>query len=178
MPIERPAPLRLVSSNEGPLTLEQAFRRYSPYVAKVALRLLGRDSEVDDVVQDVFLIAIKGLAALREQDAIKGWLATVTVRVVRKKLRARRVKAWLRLDDAPDYADVAAPGATAEERALLSRVYAVLDAQSADERIAWTLRNVEREKLEDIAEICGCSLATVKRRVSAAQEAIEEALGR
>jgi RNA polymerase sigma-70 factor (ECF subfamily) len=183
MPIaRRPVPLRVVSSGDAaepavPLTLEAAFKRYAPYVAQIALRLLGRDAEVDDVVQDVFLIAVKGLGSLREPDAIKGWLATVTVRVARKKLRMRRVKTWLRLDDAPDYGQVAAPGASPEERALLARVYEVLDAQPADERIAWTLRNVEREQLDDVARLCGCSLATVKRRISAAQAAIEEVVG-
>src|SRR5450755_3373793 len=162
MPIERrPVPLRVVTSNgvaaePAPSTLEGAYRRFAPYVAQIALRLVGRDLDVDDIVQDVFLIALKGLGALREPEAIKGWLATVTVRVARRKLRMRRVKTWLRLDDAPDYEQVAAPGASPEERALLSRIYAVLDAQPADHRIAWTLRNVEREQLDSVARLCGC----------------------
>jgi RNA polymerase sigma-70 factor (ECF subfamily) len=44
-------------------------------------------------------------------------------------------------------------------------------------RIAWTLRYVEREKLEEVARLCGCSLATAKRRIAATQAAIEEVFG-
>lgn len=161
---------------DAPLTLELAFRRYSPYVAAVAIRLLGRDDEVDDVVQDVFLSAIKGIAQLRDAEAIKGWLATVTVRVARRKLRMRRVRTFVGLERAPSYDDIVAPGATPEHKALLSRVYLALDALPVDHRIAWVLRFVEGEQLDDVARLAGCSLATAKRRISAAQSEMERIL--
>jgi RNA polymerase sigma-70 factor (ECF subfamily) len=171
------AELRLVHSEDAaPVTLEGLFRAYSSYVAAIALRLLGRDDDVDDVVQDVFLSAWKGAANLRDPGAIKGWLATVTVRTARRRLKMRRVKMFLRLDDDPDYGNVAAPGASPEEKALLSRVYVVLDALPVDQRLAWTLRYVEREQLDDVARLCDCSLATAKRKIAAAQQAISAAL--
>src|SRR5690242_5658768 len=77
---------------------DYAFRRYGAYVAAIALRLLGRDDEVDDVVQEVFLAAVKGLVALRDEGALRAWLASVTVRVVRRKLKLRRVRAFFGLD--------------------------------------------------------------------------------
>jgi len=42
-------------------------------------------------------------------------------------------------------------------------------------RIAWTLRNLDGMPLADVADACGCSLATAKRRIAAAHELIEEA---
>ena len=78
---------------DEPLSLDAAFRRYSPYVAAISLRLLGRDDEVDDIVQDVFLSAVKGFQQIRDAGAAKAWLATVTVRVARRRLRMRRLKA-------------------------------------------------------------------------------------
>src|SRR5262249_23976092 len=92
---------------EGRLSLELVFRRYSRYGAAVALRLLGRDDEIDDVVQEVFLQAVRGLERLREPEAVKGWLATVTVRVAGRKLRLRRVRGFFGLDDRPAYAQIA-----------------------------------------------------------------------
>jgi RNA polymerase sigma-70 factor (ECF subfamily) len=148
------------------------FKRYAPYVARTAFRLLGRDDEVDDVVQDVFLAGLTGLAELRDPQAIRGWLATVTVRVARRKLWLRRVRSFLRLDETPDYAAVARD-ASAEDRVLLASIYAELDRLPVDERVAWTLRFVEGEDLEGVAKLSGCSLATAKRRISAAQQAIE-----
>ena len=45
-----------------------------------------------------------------------------------------------------------------------------------DQRLAWSLRYVEGEKLEQVAEHCGCSLATAKRRISAAHARIQAEL--
>src|SRR3954468_824205 len=83
---------------EVPLTLDAAFRAHAGFVASVALRVLGRSSEVDDLVQDVFLHVQRGLHALRDPNALRGWLAVVTARLARRRLRGRRVKLWLGLD--------------------------------------------------------------------------------
>jgi RNA polymerase sigma-70 factor (ECF subfamily) len=158
------------------LSLELVFRKYSRYVAAVAFRLLGRDDEVDDVVQEVFLQAVRGISRLREPEAVKGWLATVTVRVAGRKLRMRRLRGLFGLDDRHEYEQVAGRETPPDERALLSRVYRMLDDLTVGERLAWTLRYVEGEQLDDVARICGCSLATAKRRISSAQGKLEEAL--
>ncbi len=160
------------------VTADAAFRAYGRYVAAIAMRLLGRDDEVDDVVQDVFLDAVRGLGSISDPGAVKAWLATVTVRTARRRLRLRRVKAFLALDPARQYDDVASPDASPETRALLARVYALLDRLPVELRLAWTLRHVEGETLEDVAALCECSLATVKRRITAAHGAIGEAVGR
>jgi RNA polymerase sigma-70 factor (ECF subfamily) len=157
-----------------PLTLDEAFRLHAGFVAAVAHRFLGRDSDVDDVVQDVFLDAMKGLAQLREVEAIRGWLKTVTLRKCRRRLRVRRLKGMLGFDDAPSYAEVASPGATPEDRALLTRLYAALDTMPTELRLAYVLRVLEEEKLEDVARLSGCSLATAKRRIAAAERTIQE----
>jgi RNA polymerase sigma-70 factor (ECF subfamily) len=162
--------LRLVELSEPtPIDdLEAVFRRYSGYVASVALRLLGRDAEVDDVVQEVFVVAMRGLRNLREPMAIKGWLATVAVRVARRKLRRRRFRSFLGLEAESDYANVVV-AASQEKALLITRAYRILDELPVNEKIAWMLRHVEGEALEEVAKICGCSLATAKRRIAAAQ---------
>ena len=165
-----------IPEDRGPLDLEEAFARFAPYVASIGLRILGRRDEVDDLVQDVFLVAARGLESLRDPSATKAWLATVAVRTARKKLRRRRLKMMLSLDHAPDYEDVTDPAASPEVRAMLKSIYGTLDRLPADERIAWSLRYVEGEKLDRIALLCGCSLATAKRRINRAQETIRKAV--
>lgn len=155
--------------------LDGLFRRYSPYVAAVAHRLLGRDDEVDDTIQEVFLAAVRGLHALREPAAIRAWLARVTVRVARQRLRKRRLRGFLGLDEPASYEAVIDRGANAEQRALVARVYRVLDGIPANQRIAWSLRHIEGEPLESVAALAGCSLATAKRRIAAATSKIDEA---
>jgi RNA polymerase sigma-70 factor, ECF subfamily len=178
--VKRAAPqLRLYVTPEppdSPLTLEQAFREHSAYVARVATRLLGRSDEVDDLVQDVFLRAMRDLAQLREPSALRSWLATMTARMARRRLRMRKLRRFFGLDAVADYEALADPAATPEQRALLGRVYAILDELPVELRLAWALRYAEGERLEAVAEISACSLATVKRRIGRAQELIERAI--
>jgi len=159
-----------------PLDADSVFRRYAAYVAAIAHRLLGRDHEVDDTVQEVFVIAVRGLSQLREPAALKGWLARITVRVARRRLRMRRLRTFLGLDEATLYDSMVDEAASPEQRVLVGRVYRALDGLPADHRIAWSLRHMEGEKLEDVAVLCNCSLATAKRRIAAAARVLEEAL--
>jgi len=165
-------------STEGPVqTFEEVYRVYYSHVARVCLRILGRRDEVEDAVQDTFLQAHRELTKLRHPDALRAWLTTCAVRIARKKCMARRVKQFLRLDDAEGYEDIAGPSASPHDRLMLQRVYGALDTLPSDERIAWALRHIEGEPLESVALLCGCSLATTKRRIQAAQRRVEERCG-
>jgi RNA polymerase sigma-70 factor (ECF subfamily) len=176
MPVLRVVPA--LPLPEGPLTFEQVYRRYSRYVAAVVLRLDPRVPDLDDVVQDVFLAAAGGLQRLRDPAATKAWLATVAVRLVRRRLRLRRMWRWLGSglglgNDARPPAPLIDAGSNPLDRLLLGAVYQVLDALSVADRVAFVLHRVEGETLEDVARICGCSLATAKRRIARAQQAID-----
>ena len=156
-----------------PVTFEALFSNYSGYVARVASRLLGSgDAELDDVVQDVFWLAARRIAKIPDLVQARGWLATVTTRVVRRKLLRRRFRALFHAT--PDNAEIPARGATAEEHAVLARLYEILDGLPTDQRLAWSLRYLEGEPLDAVAAACGCSLATAKRRVAAAKCVIDE----
>lgn len=165
---ERPAP---------PVDLASAFRAYGRYVAYIGTRILGRKEDVDDLVQDVFLDAIRGIDQLREPGAAKAWLATLTVRKAQRVLRRRRMRRFFGIDEGADYAEVVDPRASAAERAMIADLYRMLDALPTDERLAWTLRHLENEPLERVAELCGCSLATAKRRIAAAHAVLGAELG-
>ena len=157
--------------------LNQMIRGHSPYVAGLAYRLMGRDDEVDDVVQDVFLAYFRFHRAIREQSAVRGWLATTTVRVVRRRLRLRRIGLLLRLQDRVDPSDLHSFAASPEDCAVLTSIHRVLDSVGVNDRIAWILRYLEQEQIDDVARICRCSPATAKRRIAAAHSVVKRALG-
>jgi RNA polymerase sigma-70 factor (ECF subfamily) len=165
-------------SGEEPLTFEQTYRRYARYVAAVVLRMDPGLPDLDDIVQDVFLAAASGLRRLRDRNAAKAWLATVAVRMVRRRLKLRRMWRWLGLgqDDRPP-APLVDGGSNPVDRLLLGAVYEVLDGMPVDDRVAFVLHHVEGETLEEVARICKCSLATAKRRIARAQQAIDERVG-
>src|SRR5437870_412973 len=59
---------------------EALFRRHASMVNGLAYRLLGRDPEVDDVVQESFAQALGALDALKEPQAFASWMASIVVR--------------------------------------------------------------------------------------------------
>jgi RNA polymerase sigma-70 factor (ECF subfamily) len=179
--------LRLVHDDDHaslvaePLTFDAVYRQYSRHVAAIGLRLLGRDDAVDDLVQEVFVAALRGLHRVRDPGSVKGWLSIIAVRAARKRLRMRRLRYWIRGSTEEDLAAidrVASAAASPEQRALLASVLRVLDGVPVAERVAWTLRVLEEEPLESVATLCGCSLATAKRRVAAARQHIDKELDR
>jgi RNA polymerase sigma-70 factor (ECF subfamily) len=153
---------------------DSVFRRFSPYVASIGLRLLGRDDELDDLVQDVFLEAHRGLGRVREPAAIKAWLARICVRRAVRRLRRRRLRAFLSLDTLSHDRELVAPGVSPEARAEVSRLYAKLERLPALSRVVWVLRYLEGDSLDEIATLCACSKSTVQRRLRDADAALLE----
>jgi RNA polymerase sigma-70 factor (ECF subfamily) len=98
------------------------------------------------------------------------------VNVARRRLRRRRLASRFFFDRPPPYLEVASGEASPEERLLIARVYSALDRVPVDERVAWSLRHLAGERLDEVAVLCGCSLATVKRRIASAHEALKEAI--
>lgn len=186
MPPSR-SPLRLVHPADAhasaapdapvdPTDLDAVFRRFAPYVAKVGARLLGRADEVDDLVQDVFLDAVRGLRSLREARAIRAWLATVAVRHARRRLRRRALWSALGLGRGVEAELLVDERTSPETRAEVMALYRALDGVAADARIAWILSVVEGHSLEEVAALGGYSRATAHRRIQTAQAAVEAAL--
>lgn len=154
---------------------EVIYRRYVGYIAGLAVRLLRSRSEMEDVVQETFALALERLSSLRDGDALRGWLAQIAVGQVRRRFRRKRLLALIGLDrsehDAPLEA-LAAPTAEAQSPEALAELAALdrlLQTLPVEQRIAWVLRYVEGESLEDVARACACSLATAKRRIAAAE---------
>lgn len=165
------------TSVAAPIDFDGMFRQFAPYVARIAGRILGRLEDVDDVVQDVFLDAHRGLAALRAGGSVKAWLAAITVRKARRRLGRRRAMRWLGFDSPFEPAEVPDLSASAETRAFVVAIYRILDGVSAHARVAWIMNRVEDQPLDLVAEVCGCSRATAHRRIREAQAALEKGLG-
>jgi RNA polymerase sigma-70 factor (ECF subfamily) len=159
---------------------EMLYRRHATYLLAIAARLLGNRGEGEDVVQDTFVTAFEQLATLREPAALRGWLAQIAVSMVRRRMRRGRLMRALGLDRGADDATLAAlasPGTNPEQRAELTLVDKAVRGMSANVRIAWMLRMVEGLELAEVASACGCSLATAKRRIAAAEETVRAHIG-
>jgi len=146
----------------------ELYERHARYVAGVAYRLLGRDAEVDDIVQETFLAALEHLATLRDAESVRAWLARIAARRVMHRFDARSrlrrfLEGWAR----------SAPTRTEPQVAHdLGELDRALAGLPPERRIPWILHRVEGETLPEVARIVGVSLATTKRRIAEADEAL------
>ncbi len=142
------------------------YKRHARAVAAVAYRMLGDDGQLDDIVQETFVVGLRRLDKLREPQALRSWLITIAVRRVRRHL-ARRY----RQRDLCDALDAVLPrvcqSAAQEE---IHSLYRSLERLPVKHRVPWMLHHIEGETLPTVAELCGTSLSSVKRYIAAANE--------
>jgi RNA polymerase sigma-70 factor (ECF subfamily) len=140
----------------------------------LAYRLLGKDDEVEDVIQEACFNALNSLHRLRDPEAFGPWLAGIVVRMVRRVHRRRGLLRRFGLySSAPADPDLAlSPSTPPDVASELRLIYRVLDTLSTEARLVLLLRRVEGYSLPEIAELLKCSLSTIKRRWSEAERAL------
>lgn len=148
--------------------------RHSRLVRGLLRRTIGPDQDVEDLVQEVFLRFFASAKSLREPSALSSFLVGISLRVARSELRRRRIRRWLSLTESGTLPEVEDPGVDHEERQAVRRFYGLLDELGTTARLIFVLRHVEGCELNDVAEHLECSLATVKRRLSRANQLVEK----
>lgn len=155
-----------------------AFRRlydhYFDYVLRNVTRLIGHSSELEDIIQDVFVQVHHSLDAFRFDCTFTTWLYRVTRNVTISHLRKRpstvELKDWraLRADNTA--------WSKLEARDLLRVLNAALENVSVEYREAFLLHEIEGMKLREIAELTGESLNTIAARVRRTREKLQATL--
>lgn len=155
------------------------FTRHRGDVARLVYRMLGGPSDLDDVVQEVFVQVYKSLKDFRGQSKFSTWLHRVTVNVVLMHRRSAKSRPVL-TEEAPhdlvaDDAQVL-PDEDAERRERM-RAFQRLLARLADKkRIVFVLHELEGLAPSEIAEIVGAPVLTVRTRLFYARRELEEML--
>jgi RNA polymerase sigma-70 factor, ECF subfamily len=155
-----------------------AWRRFVPLVTRMAWRASRGGGEVEDVVQDVFSSLFRSIHRLREPDALRAFVITVTKRVLGHELRKRRARAHLsadlsrqQLDSADEKRDPATHHAYLHFRLLLGRL-------RERERRAFILRYVACMDAPEVADTLGVSVPTARRAFLRAQSRLTLWAGR
>jgi RNA polymerase sigma-70 factor (ECF subfamily) len=154
------------------VAVELLYRAHAQAVGALAMRLLGRSSDAEDVVQDAFVTAFTRMDQLRDGGLFRAWLLRITVHEVHRRFRRRKLLRVLGLDRGDDdgsLAALAAPNLTSEQRAELAVLDGVLSKLPPRERVVWMLRNVEGQELAEIASACEASVASIKRWLARAE---------
>ena len=166
-------------------SFEPLVTRYSPRIFGTARRYARRESEVQDIVQEVWLKAFQKLRTFRGESPFEHWLMRLAVRTCYDFLRAHqrnRETSFSELSDSEsdwldhfveDKTDVATDAAGAKE--LLDRV---LSEMSPAARLIITLLEIEERSVKEIAQLTGWSVALVKVRAFRARAEMRKRLSR
>lgn len=158
-------------------------------VYNLALKLTGDPQDAEDISQDAFLKAIRGLANFRADADPGSWLYRITVNVWKNRVRSEKRRSFwktLSLDfwsgsDEESFprqiADSAPPVGEGlekeEEKQAVEKAMAELDPE---DKAILLLREAEERSYEDIAGIIQVPVGTVKSRISRAREALRSKL--
>ena len=144
------------------------WRRHAVMVRGLVVRALGPGVEIEDLVQDSFAVFFRKVRTLKDPTAMRSFLIGITIREIRGEIRRRRVRKWLMLTTTGELGDYFAAGDD-NARHAFARLYRVLDSLDSRSHVAFTLRHFEGYELSEVAEALSCSLATVKRVLSAVE---------
>ncbi|PRQ05013.1 ECF RNA polymerase sigma-E factor [Enhygromyxa salina] len=154
--------------------IAQLFDLYGGHVERVLIRTIGRDAEMEDMVQDVFLGAYRSGPNYQGDDAqLKAWISRIAVFTARGYLRKRKRRWWLRSADPAQMPELSSKEPSPHTAEVLRRTHAALDLMDADLRIPFALREFEAMELAEIAEACDCSVSTIKRRLARARKTFD-----
>ena len=150
-------------------------------VYALALRMTGNREDAEDVAQEAFLAAWKGLPAFRGEAGFATWLYRLTSNTAIDHLRRNKhQRAEASLDDGTLGLEAADPAPTPQEQAesesLREAVRWGLGELSPEHREALTLREYRELSYEEIAGKLGVDLGTVKSRISRARTALRKIL--
>ena len=157
-----------LSTAGDPASFNQLVVRWQRPIYALAYRVLGREEDARDVCQETFLRAFRALKGFKGQAKFSSWLYRIALNLCRDWIRRERRSSLVTpLDDEPAPADGSVE--TAEDQAIrrdLGRAIArAMSALSEEQRTTIVLKEYHALTFQEIADLQGCPLSTVKTRV-------------
>ena len=155
---------------------EAFVREHQRMVHAIARQYVKDDSAADDVAQEAFIRAYRGLGGLREKGHVKTWLYSLTRNAAIDWLRAHK-RRHVSIDDAgidvEEVKEKAAPDGTAEMDAVMKAVQSL----RADYREIILMRYIEKLSYAQIAEALGMTIGAVGEKLHRVREMIVQRCG-
>ena len=176
---KRNSALLVARCQQGDQTaFQQLFELHRTDVARVVFRMVGRKSEIDDLIQEVFLQVYRSIGKFQGNSQFSTWLYRVTVNVVLMHRRAAKSRPVL-VEESPAHIPVdraPSPEAEAARSARIEAFYRLLERLSEKKRTVFVLHELEGVSPAEIAKIVGAPLLTVRTRLFYARRDIEKML--
>ncbi len=156
-------------SSDRTAAFEQIMLRHERMVLRVALRMLGRLEDAQDLSQEVFLRLYKHFHQIDEERGLTSWLYRTTMNACFDQLRGRKQMEpidWEPPVPAAQQTDME----QAERRRLMAEGLKILAER---ERAAVILRDIEGLETAEVAAILGTSEVTVRSQISTAKSKLK-----
>jgi len=147
----------------------------------LTLQRLGiRDADVEDMLQEVFVVVHRKLQTFDGTSRMTTWLFGICMRVASAYRRRAYVRRERAVADVPESASDAGrgPEEVAEQRQAQARLAAVLDEMDLEKRAVFVMFEIDEIPCEEIATIMGVPVGTVHSRLFTARKAFRASLAR
>src|SRR6186713_3445499 len=153
-------------------SFNQLIIRWERPIYALAYRVIGREEEARDVCQEAFLRAFRGLPGFKGQAKFSSWLYRITLNLCRDWIRRQRRAPVSQLPEDMDVLEMAAargPVESIEDLVARRELSAVVEEAMAmlpdEQRTAIILKEYHGMTFQEIADLQGCPLSTVKTRL-------------
>jgi RNA polymerase sigma-70 factor (ECF subfamily) len=153
-------------------SFNQLIVRWERPIYALAYRVIGREEEARDVCQEAFLRAFRALPGFKGQAKFSSWLYRITLNLCRDWIRRQRRTPVAQMPDdvdAVEFASETGPAETIEDlvarRELGDVVAAAMALLPEEQRTAIILKEYHGMTFQEIADLQGCPLSTVKTRL-------------
>lgn len=160
----------------------ELVRRYQKPVFRIVLRMVKSPDDADDLTQDTFVRAHRGLKTFKEEFDFHPWLYRIAVNQAINFLNKRKRQAAVDLEDVPE-GDVKSgpepesPIQAASRNEMLKKLDAALERLPEEQRTVFLLRVQEGLSYEEIAETMETPKGTVMSRLARARMALRKYMG-
>jgi RNA polymerase sigma-70 factor (ECF subfamily) len=162
---------------------EAAFRRvvdiHGPRLYLLAVSMLGNREDAQDVVQETFVGAFRGLRGFQGRSTVKTWLTRILMNNVADLRRRRHLRKTLPFDEAAEQLGASPAWRVTETGRADMRmdIAAVVGRLPEEHRAVIVLREMQGMTYEEIAAALGVPRGTVESRLFRARQKLKEILG-
>ena len=150
---------------------------YETSVYRLALRMCGNAHDAEEVAQEAFMAAWKGLPSFRGESKFSSWLYQLTTNACLDLLRReKRHRAAVPLDEQAELSGEDTPHRAAENAELRDTLQAALQELSDDHRQIFLMRQMRQLSYDEIGALLGLEAGTVKSRLSRAKKQLRQIL--
>lgn len=155
--------------------------KYQDRIYRLVQRLVGGSDLVDDLAQEVFIRAYRSLGSFKGESSLYTWLYKIALNLCRNVYRTRgRQPVHEELDEAAGAASLASGAGTPEDelfrRDFWEHLRRGLDELPAEQREAVVFCDLEGMSYEEMANVLGVPIGTVRSRIFRGRRALQERL--